>query len=206
MQTILQAFLENERGLKQFLRRFFVRTQDVEDIAQETFLKAFASESTQEIYAPKAYLFRIARNLALKEKAKRGNIETDFMGDFLDSAILQNEGELPVDDQLYALQRMKILEQAVATLPPQCARAFFLRKAHGMPYKDIAKALGISVRTVEKHVAIGLIKCREYLRRHGYGDEEMRTKPKQMPGVSTTIASGEEKVWLVSRRENSSNE
>jgi len=57
--------LENERGIKRFLSRFFPRAQDVDDLAQETFLRAFAAEAERDVLSPRAFLYRIAKNLAL---------------------------------------------------------------------------------------------------------------------------------------------
>lgn len=54
------------------------------------------------------------------------------------------------------------------TLPPQCRRAFELRKVDGLSYKEIAKRMKLSPSTIEKHVATGLLKCMDTLRRKGY--------------------------------------
>jgi hypothetical protein len=40
----------------------------------------------------------------------------------------------------------------------------------GMSQKEIAVRLNISVRTVENHVAVGLSRCRAYMRAHGAGE------------------------------------
>ena len=70
MSPILRAFLENERGLKRYLSRFFSRSQDVDDLTQETFLRAFA-DGGAGVHNPRAFLYRIARNLARKEAGLR---------------------------------------------------------------------------------------------------------------------------------------
>ena len=48
MSLILKTFLENEGAIKRLLARFFPRKQDVEDLAQETFLRAYAAEAARE--------------------------------------------------------------------------------------------------------------------------------------------------------------
>ena len=171
MSLILKEFLENEAAIKRFLRRFVSRAQDVEDITQETFLRAYAAEAAHEVHAPKAFLFRVARNLALNERAKLSNSATDLVGDFSDPGVLGSEDQASPEDQVDTRQRMRFLAEALETLPPQCRRVFIMRKIHGLSHKEIASRLGISVKTVEKHIATGLTKCSEYLRRQTGGAE-----------------------------------
>jgi RNA polymerase sigma-70 factor (ECF subfamily) len=167
MSSILKAYLENEAALKRFLARF-LRRDEADDLAQETFLRAYAAESLETITAPKAFLFRVAKNLALNERAKHANATTDALEDIAGSAVLEDGSQPMVDDQIAARQQVRALTEAIGSLPPQCARVFVLRKVHGMSYQAIAESVGISVSTAEKHVALGLLRCSEQLRRQGY--------------------------------------
>ncbi|HEY0281915.1 MAG TPA: RNA polymerase sigma factor [Rhizomicrobium sp.] len=168
MSSILEAYLENEAAIKRFLKRFIKRSEDIDDLAQETFIRAFAAESAQTVKFPKAFLFRIARNLALNEREKCSNAKTDSLEDFADQAVLEDHSEAAPDDKMEFRERVRLLAQAVASLPPQCSKVFLLRKVYGYSYKSIAYRLNISVSTAEKHVALGLLRCSEYLRRQGY--------------------------------------
>ncbi len=168
MSQILRVFLENERGLKRFLSRFFSRAQDVDDIAQETFLRAFAAEADRDVLTPRAFLYRIARNLALNERAKHANTTTGSIEDYPDPSVLGAGDQVSGEDLIEGRRKMAIFAEAVSSLPPQCRRVFMLRKVHGLSQKDVAEKLGISASTVEKHVALGLLKCSDYLRHRGY--------------------------------------
>jgi DNA-directed RNA polymerase specialized sigma24 family protein len=55
-------------------------------------------------------------------------------------------------------------------LPPLCRRVFVLRKVYRLSHDEIAEVLGVSHSTIEKHVAKGLIRCRDYLRDAGLLD------------------------------------
>ncbi len=65
-----------------------------------------------------------------------------------------------------AEQELLLLQQAVAQLPTQCGAVFSLRIFQACSYKDIAKRLGISPRTVENHIARALRDTHKYLQRH----------------------------------------
>ena len=176
------AFLTHQLSLKRFLRRFFSRTQDIEDIAQETYLRAFDAESSGEpVRSPKAFLFRIARNVALNELVRKSRLLTDYIEDSASHDVLDKGAS--AEEQVMGQEKLAMFCRAAASLPAQCRKAFLMRKVYGLSHKDIAEQLGISISTVEKHVASGLLRCSAYLREGGYPvdvvtewDDERRSK------------------------------
>ena len=172
MSTILEAYLENEAALKRFLRRFTKSREGADDLAQEAFLRAFAAESEHLIASPKAFLFKVARNLALNELAKKASVTIEPLGDFEGQSVLEDSSQAAVDDAVDSRERIRVLARAIAALPPQCAKVFILRKMQGLSQKEIAARLNISVRTVENHVALGLVRCKAYMRAHGCASDQ----------------------------------
>jgi RNA polymerase sigma factor (sigma-70 family) len=172
MSTILEAYLENETALKRFLRRFIKSREGADDLAQEAFLRAFAAESGRLIVSPKAFLFKVARNLALNELARQSTAATEPIGDFEGQEVLEDSSQAAVDDAVDGRERIRVLARAIAALPPQCAKVFILRKMQGLSQKEIAARLNISVRTVENHVALGLVRCKAYMRAHGGASDQ----------------------------------
>jgi RNA polymerase sigma-70 factor (ECF subfamily) len=168
VSRILKAFLDNERGLKRFISRLLPQAHDVDEIAQETFLRAFAAEASEEVLLPRAYLYRIARNLALNEKARLATHKTDHMEDFPDPDVLGSDNKPDSAEEVDGKRKMAIFAEAISALPPQCRQVFLLRKVHGLSQKAVAERLDISPSTVEKHVALGLLRCSEYMRQRGY--------------------------------------
>lgn len=155
---ITLSFLEQQGPLKNFILRILKRPQDVEDIAQETFIRAIKSEARNEIEFPKAYIYRIARNLAF-EALKKKHIQ---LTEYIEDCSLER---LPMSEEFveneYAInERMRKVKDAIADLPPQCQRVFIMHKVYGFKYREIASQLGISMSTVEKHIISGLRKCR----------------------------------------------
>jgi len=53
----------------------------------------------------------------------------------------------------------------VSELPIQCRRVFVLRKVYGYSQAEIAQELGISVSTVESHIATGMHRVRQWMKR-----------------------------------------
>ena len=184
MSRILKAFLENERGLKRFLSRFLPHAQDVDEIAQETFLRAFAAEASEDVLMPRAYLYRIARNLALNEKARIATHKNDSLEDLSNPDVLGSGDQPDAAQHLDGKRNMAIFAEAISALPAQCRQVFLLRKVHGLSQKAVAERLNIAPSTVEKHVALGLVRCSEYMRQRGYepsGATPTTTTDRAMP-------------------------
>jgi len=156
---ITKAFLEQQGPLKAFISRFIRRPQDIDDIAQETFIRAFRAEKTAEIQHPKAYIYRVARNLAFETLKKKSNQLTSYIEDSCDQNLLQSDEN--IEDNMVVIERLERVKVAIVEMPPQCQRVFIMHKVYGFKYKEIAQQLGISVSTVEKHIMTGLKKCRQ---------------------------------------------
>jgi RNA polymerase sigma factor (sigma-70 family) len=158
---ITSVFLNLESGLRRFLMRFFIRPQDIEDAVQETFLRAYESEQKQTIRAPKAFLYKVAENLALSEISSKAHQLMDYVGDFSELEVIDDKPSLIED--LMQQERLENISAAIATLPPQCRRVMVMRKVFGFSHKEIAARLDISVKTVENHLNRGLQRCQETL-------------------------------------------
>jgi RNA polymerase sigma-70 factor (ECF subfamily) len=163
------AFLDCERSLKRFITRLRRSDRDVEDLAHDALVSALQAENGSAIEKPQAYLFRAARNLVVRSHAKRSR---EIIG-YLDDAIEQTAAsrESSAEDRLVSRERLALLWEAIATLPPSCRRVFVMRKLYGYSHKEISEKLGISTSTVEKHLATGLARCLAFVR--AQGDEEL---------------------------------
>ena len=159
--VVTPAFVKNQSFLKRFLTRFLSSPQDIEDVVQESYLKALCAEQKHEINSPKAFLFRIARNEALKELQKKSRRITDYLDD-LDVPEVATTETL-IEDSSIAKQRFGLFCESALEMPPRCRKAFLMCKVYGYSYKEIASHLGISVSGVEKHIARGLEICVAYV-------------------------------------------
>jgi RNA polymerase sigma-70 factor (ECF subfamily) len=171
--AITAAFLEHVTFLKKFLTRFLREQQDIDDVIQETYLRAYSAEQIKSIEQPKAFLFRIARNLALTELTKKSRQITDYLADFDESVVMGSE---TLEEEIEAREHLGLYCEAVAALPEQCRRVYLLRKVHGLSHKEIAERMRLTVSSVEKHLLKGMLKCRAYVRER----EEIWQPPSKM--------------------------
>lgn len=159
--SITQAFYAVEQSLRTYLMRFLARQQDIEDTVQETFLRAYEAEKVTEIRAPKSFLFKVAKNLALSEIVRKTNKMMVTVGDLEELDVI--DGRSSLEDDLEAEKYLKSLSRVVATLPPKCQTVLMLRKVYGFSHKEIARRMDISVKTVEKHLTKALHRCQQAL-------------------------------------------
>lgn len=151
LTPVLQAFQKHQGALRRFISRFVQRTQDIDDVAQEAFMRAFRAEKGKPIEQPKSFLFRIAHNVAITELTKKSHQIIDYIADIDESAVVWLDDS--AEEQVMAEEMIGIHCEAVAQLPPQCRRVFLMRKVHGMSHKEISVELGIAISTVEKHMS-----------------------------------------------------
>ncbi len=164
LSPVSAAFLANHDFLKRFLARFFSESQDIEDVAQEAFLRAYIAEQQKDIEQPKAYLFHIAKNLALTKLTKKSKKITDYLEECSASVVI--ECGAAADCEVEAQQTLGLYCEAVAALPEKCRQVFLLRKVHGLAHKEIAEHMSLSVSSVEKYLLKGVLECRAFMLDH----------------------------------------
>jgi RNA polymerase sigma-70 factor (ECF subfamily) len=132
-----------------------------EDLAQETFVKAFrnlaAFDTTRRL---SNWLLRIAHNTAV-DAMRRTHVHTvplERDGDDREESLAAAAPPDPVERA--ALGRA--LEHALAALRPEHRAAVVLRYEHGLSFDEIAQVLGIAQATARSHVH----RARRELARH----------------------------------------
>jgi RNA polymerase sigma-70 factor (ECF subfamily) len=182
LSVISQTFLSNQDAIKRFLARYLYRQQDIDDVTQETFLKAYSAEQDKEkekdIQHPKAYLFQIARNAALEGLRKKSSQIADQIVDFDENSITGCESN--IEAAMETDEYLGAFCEAAALLTPKCRRVFLMRKVYGYSYKEITERLGISLSTAEKHMRNGMLQTSAYMRENtDFDDKRNARKAKQ---------------------------
>lgn len=174
--AITAAFLEHSTPLRRYLSRYFSSRQDIEDVVQETFLRAYVEHHKQGLRHPRGFLFRVAKNVALNKLAKKSRQITDYLEETTLPETLDSDAA--TDKHLEAEESLGLYCEALASLPYKCREAFVLRKVHGLSHSEIAERLSVSVSSVEKYLRRGILVCDTYIREREGRD--------QLPASSAT--------------------
>lgn len=142
--------LPHEPALRGWLAQRGVRGGDVDDIIQEGYAVLAAMRDVSHIVSPKAYLFRTAWTLLLRQLRRAQIVSIEAVADL---ASLDIEADAPDPErQLSARQELRRLASAIDSLPPRCRDVFQLRKVEGLSQREVAARTGLSESTVEKHI------------------------------------------------------
>lgn len=169
---LLSTFLGARPMLINMLQRI-VPKADIDDIVQETFIRAHEAQVDKRIDHPKAYIYKTAKNLALNFIAKKEHRLTSKLEDYVEPDVYLED--LSKFNDVEAKEKFRLFCAAVRALPPQCRRAFILKRVFGFSIRDIAMKLDISESTTEKHIAKGVLSCANFLNDKGY-DVTARSK------------------------------
>lgn len=162
-----QAFVatvaaQHGRRLRRFLAARLRNAADVPDLAQEVYLRLLRMDRHDRIRSPEAYLFTVASHLLyehrLRQSAAPVAVEVaDVVAELHTSA--EADPALLAETQ----QRVQELEHALAQLTPKARAALVLHRRDGFSIEEIATRLGISRNVAKKHLAKGLLRCRQLL-------------------------------------------
>lgn len=166
--SVLSAFMECQVSLKLFIQRYIRKDSDTDDVLQEAFMRTYAADKKENIKFPKTYMYKTAKNIAIRENTKMATRLTEYIEDYDGPMLFSNEAS--AFDLLSDKEDQILLKHAIESLPPQCQKVTILRLIHGMRLKDIAENMGISLSTTEKHISKGLERCDIYMRIHRDGE------------------------------------
>jgi len=130
--------------------------QDAEDLIQETWLRLSSHRPEAEIRHPRAFLLRVAANLAADRSARRSKRsqyleQSGVFGDHWSVLPTQTEGLL--------------VKELILGLPEPLRDVFLLSRLDGLTNAQIGERLGISPKTVEWRMTRALAHCAAQLRR-----------------------------------------
>ena len=155
----------HEPALRGYLRGSFPAVRDVDDVVQESYLRVWRARAAQPIQSAKAFLFTVARRLALDLVRRESISPLREMNDLASLPAVEERSH--VSDALTEQEKIRLLATAVGSLPARCRAVVVLHKIHGLSQREVAARLGISEKTVENQVSLGLKRCERFFRQRG---------------------------------------
>lgn len=157
---LLAAYLDKRGDLVRFLTARMGSSAAAEDVVQDLYVRLATIELTGPLENASAFLYRAAINLMLdrgrgdRRSGSREQAWQDSRHVTVGTAAAVDEPS--PEDQASARQRLRLLVEAVETLPPKTRRAFQLHKFEGLSQLETAARLGVTRKTVEKQLAAAL--------------------------------------------------
>ncbi|GHB18464.1 sigma-70 family RNA polymerase sigma factor [Salinicola rhizosphaerae] len=141
--------------LRGWLTHRLACSEKAADLAQDTFLRLLTRRCASLGEAPRALLVTIAKGLVV-DHWRRSALEVAYRETL--AALPEDQTPSP-EVQLEALDLLERLAALLDGLEPMTREAFLLRQLGGLRYAAIATQLGVSTRSVERHVREALYHC-----------------------------------------------
>lgn len=161
--TLLSALVRHYDELVEHIRRRFGDKGMARDVVHDVCVQLLEGEEKPGVHSPLAMLRKISTDTAVSR----------YRSDRRRVAWVEAVAELPevacpgaTPACRHETEReFQRLVSAIAELPPRCQAVFVMHKIHQVPQAEVAERLGISLKTVEKHLRLGLAACRQKLGR-----------------------------------------
>ena len=169
-QDAYQKLMTNYRQLiYNLIFRMIRNKEDVQDLTQEAFIKAFNSlDKFDKQFSFSTWLFKIATNNCIdylrKKKLNTFSIDKDIGTEDDDFQFEIPDTETIPDRNILDTERKKILEEAIESLPNKYKSVILLRHRDEKDYEEIAKKLKLPLGTVKAHIFRGRELLNKYLK------------------------------------------
>lgn len=158
-QPVATLYGAHHRWLVGWLRARLGCSHQAADLAQDTFIRLLLADRAKPLAAdlkePRHFLVTIARRVMIDSYRRKA----------LEQAYLQALAEQPLayalspEERLLIIETLQRLDAMLDGLGRKVKRAFLLSQLQGMPYKEIAKQLQVSVSSVTKYIAKATEHC-----------------------------------------------
>lgn len=161
--TLLSTLVRHYDELVDHIRRRFGDRSMARDVVHDVCVQLLERGEKEDVRTPLALLRKISHDAAVSR----------YRSDRRRGAWVEAISELPEVacpaatpmTRYDTAREFQLLVDAIAGLPPRCQAVFVMHKIHEIPQAEVAARLGISIKTVEKHLRLGLAACRQRLGR-----------------------------------------
>ncbi|MCK9917120.1 sigma-70 family RNA polymerase sigma factor [Microbacteriaceae bacterium K1510] len=156
LAMLRRMLVDDYQSLKTRLARRFGSTDMASEVLHEAWLRLDRVDSGAVIGAvhnPKAYLYRVALNVAIdRQRADKSWVSRAE----IDALYRRVEDELDPSRVAEARSDLAALCKVIDQFPPRRRAVFVAARIDHLPYKVIAERLGVTVRVVDREMKLAL--------------------------------------------------
>lgn len=161
--SLISTLVSHYDELVDRVRRRFGDGGFAHEVIHDVCVQLLEKQQKEHARTPLALLHKISHDQAVNryrsERRRQAWIVTQ-------PDVPEHACEAPCAERHYAAaEELALLTQAIEALPPRCQMVFVMHKIHELPQAEVAKRMGISLKTVEKHLRLGLTACHAHLAR-----------------------------------------
>lgn len=150
------VFSSYQGEIHRFVRRTIGDGLDVDDLTQETFVRALRAFHLFDGRYPRAWLYRIAANVCTDHLRRAGRDRMLREVDWIEIAAPEDaEADSP-----YSQDQVGRLSALLKTLPPRQQKALSLRVLEDLPYEQVARRMGGTSQAARANVYQALRRLR----------------------------------------------
>ncbi|MFB9949250.1 RNA polymerase sigma factor [Rhizobium puerariae] len=155
-------YQQNRKALIEYATPLLGSREEAEDVVQDAYFR-FVPVSPEAPLPPKAYLFRIVRNLSFNKRSRRKRENAVHSDDIpwwaLPQPVETPEGDLMFREQVHAAA------EALQALPEKARLAMEMYRFDGLTLKQIAEALDISIPTAHRLLKDAMAAIKQQMQR-----------------------------------------
>ena len=163
-EDMVGYFARYRAEIHRFLRRMVGCEHTAHDLTQDIYLRLIDCRQDQIIENPRAFMYRIANNLALDYLRTQTRRERLWEGHEAENSSWPQALEaLNPQNIVQQQQQLLLLQAAIQDLPELCREIFIRSRFLGQTHDQIARELAISKSWVEKNIVDALKRCKSAL-------------------------------------------
>lgn len=135
-----------------------------EDVAQAAFAKVAELDDVASIRNPRAYLYRVARNIRV-DQCRRDRTHDRFVAQETHLEAANGAAQIGPERVLISKEECAVLEAAIRDLDQRERDFLLLHRLHNLGYTDIARRVGMSRNGVKAVVERAFARCEAAMRR-----------------------------------------
>ena len=159
--SLLSTLVRHYDELVDHIRRRFGDRGFAREVVHDVCVQLLEKREKEQVRTPLALLRKISHDQAVSRyRSERRRLS--WVGEMPESLDIICPAPVPAH-QYEAAREFELLAEAISLLPERCQMVFVMHKIHELPQAEVAARMGISLKTVEKHLRLGLAACRAHL-------------------------------------------